>query len=772
MDAGSINAVNWDAITGELKGFAVPSAVLFMGLVLRPLWAVLPFVPQETASYVGLLATVGIVAARRTGSKELEPEAKQLRSVYGEPLNLTIRTLAHISCIRYAQATGSDFFWLFSTVLLPLSCARDAECNVRFQFYLVVHFLVTFLHASGNENSWQWLAILLIVDLFLRDMTMLKGKQESPGLTQPIYGVVRSLLVTMCDGYLILGEDGSVAGADEKALDLLEVGPDMKGEGRGQAALAKAAAPLLGDGNSFMPGLSKQRLTLESGRSVELVMYTVAEPVPAKFFQTDITAITGVPPSAKGRLRICAMRIIRELGEGVRDRVPSANESLSRTSQRRLTPPLPASLSESNLTEEGIHLAEGNGNKDHNFYPYVMRPEPSLCGASGILTPRTEMPGNQGRFPGTVLRRENEPNETAPATHWFGIQTVGLGVGNYTKVRMVGRGGQGSVWEVTSQDGTRYAQKEISLKGVLWHRDFPKRMRDADREVRALKGLAWASCVVVPIVDCWIQNNFETAYIVMEWLPRTLAGILDKRRKEHAGPVPLAENIRWLAHLASGLVAIHSAFFIHRDMKPANILLDESGQVCKIADLGVSRALVRKNARGGSQVSAFRPDNSHDEDQASFVSSTDGADGTSRVADSQISLAVGSILSGYTVRPGTNTYSSPEALKSGHYGTETDVFSLGAVLFETLTLDKTVPMHIGDTESALPAKAKELLMSGRVANDKRWSKLVDLCIRMLSKQPEDRPTAGQVAASHCLRPHLLELMERCARLQTVMQGHL
>lgn len=316
------------------------------------------------------------------------------------------------------------------------------------------------------------------------------------------------------------------------------------------------------------------------------------------------------------------------------------------------------------------------------------------------------------------------------------------------------------MWQVTAQDGTIYAQKEIALKGVLWHRDFPKRLRDADREVRAMKGLAWASCVVVPIVDCWIQKDFEMSCIVMEWLPKGLDSVLKKLSSEKKSTVPASVACNWLARLTAGLGAIHAAGFIHRDLKPSNILLDDTLQQCKITDLGVSRALHRqrdtpeKVGGGGSAVGSAVSRSEAQEEKFSTVSEQ-----------------MGSILSGYTVRPGTIAYSSPEACESCHYGCQADIFSLGIVAVEMLSLQTPPEPRLGEVFAPTHAQdyAKQVLAETPAGADPSvWAELRHLCIGMLQPRAEDRPSARELASSRYLRPYIEQLAQECPKLRILL----
>jgi len=446
--------------------------------------------------------------------------------------------------------------------------------------------------------------------------------------------------------------------------------------------------------------------------------------------------------TSAGRIHLCAFRLAD--GGFEPKATPSANSSKPRrATEKDWTPSIQIPLSPQAFSRQGPSIHPDGSEVD-----------------SGLASPRTQAasaiggPGQAPLHPGIPLQA---------------VQAIGLGVGQYTKVRVVGRGTQGQVWQVTSQDGTYYALKEIALKGVLWHRDFPKRLRDADREVRALKGLSWASSVIVPIVDCWISKDFELSCLVMQWMPKNLSAVLNKLSSEIGGAVPCDVARNWLARLVAGLGAVHAAGFIHRDIKPSNILLDETLTQCKITDLGVSRALHRQSTKevesarsavgAAAGSSASRSDREATEEKYSMVSEN-----------------MGSILSGYTVRPGTIAYTSPEACESCHYGCQADMFSLGVVALEVLTLQRPPEPGLGEV---LPANhtmefAKEKFASApRTGSESsEWAELTRLCIWMLRPRPEDRPVAKDLANNPHLLPHIEQLARDTPKLRVLLLQNL
>jgi len=122
-------------------------------------------------------------------------------------------------------------------------------------------------------------------------------------------------------------------------------------------------------------------------------------------------------------------------------------------------------------------------------------------------------------------------------------------------------------------------------------------------------------------------------YLVMEYIEGA----------QIKGPLPLDEALRYAAQICDALEAAHKKGIVHRDLKPANILVARSG--AKLVDFGL--ALVDKPARGEETI-------------------TDALTNP------------GTIL-------GTFQYMSPEQLEAKDADARSDIFSLGAVLYEMLT---------------------------------------------------------------------------------------
>jgi WD40 repeat protein len=152
----------------------------------------------------------------------------------------------------------------------------------------------------------------------------------------------------------------------------------------------------------------------------------------------------------------------------------------------------------------------------------------------------------------------------------------GASVGGYRIVRLLGRGGMGAVYEATAADGAR-----VAIKFMLEANDpvFLERFR---RESRAATRVSHPN-----IARVLGAGELERApYLVLEFLP---GGTLDDRLKK-SGRVPWPEAAALGARIARGLLAIHEAGLVHRDMKPANVLLDAEGRP-RVADFGLARSV-------------------------------------------------------------------------------------------------------------------------------------------------------------------------------------
>ncbi len=196
-------------------------------------------------------------------------------------------------------------------------------------------------------------------------------------------------------------------------------------------------------------------------------------------------------------------------------------------------------------------------------------------------------------------------------------------VGRYRVVREIGRGAMGAVYEAQdTQLGRRVALKVLRALGADLRTRF-------EREARAMAQVAHPN--VVTVYDAGEAGGHP--YIGMEFVDgRPLSALLTARRDA------LPDLLHLLADTARGVHAAHAAGIIHRDLKPSNILV--AGTTAKVADFGIARA-------------------------------ADDGTGLTRTGASM----------------GTPSYMAPEqaAGLTSQIGPATDVYALGAILYEVLT---------------------------------------------------------------------------------------
>jgi len=174
----------------------------------------------------------------------------------------------------------------------------------------------------------------------------------------------------------------------------------------------------------------------------------------------------------------------------------------------------------------------------------------------------------------------------------------------------------------------------------------PEAVADANRTRRFVQEARAASSLnhpgIVTVYDIGDDPRRGT-YIAMECLEGE-----SLRQRLSRGPLPLGEALRIAVEIARGLATAHAAGIVHRDVKPANVMITTSGLV-KVLDFGLAKLV-------------------HPEPEAALSE-----------------LATMEAVTGHGVRLGTPAYMSPEQVEGRAVSARTDVFSFGAVLYEMLS---------------------------------------------------------------------------------------
>jgi serine/threonine protein kinase len=153
-------------------------------------------------------------------------------------------------------------------------------------------------------------------------------------------------------------------------------------------------------------------------------------------------------------------------------------------------------------------------------------------------------------------------------------------IGRYEVERMIGSGGMGIVLKGFDTELHRVVAIKV-LKPHLAH-NGAARHRFA-REAQSAAAVVHEH--VIPIHD--VQSDGEMPFLVMQYVPgQSLQARVDER-----GPLEPKEVLRIARQAAAGLAAAHAQGLVHRDVKPANILMEDSVERVLISDFGLARTV-------------------------------------------------------------------------------------------------------------------------------------------------------------------------------------
>jgi hypothetical protein len=250
----------------------------------------------------------------------------------------------------------------------------------------------------------------------------------------------------------------------------------------------------------------------------------------------------------------------------------------------------------------------------------------------------------------------------------------------YRIERRLGRGGMGVLYLAIEPGLDRRVALKLIAPEASADEVFARRFADESKIAASIEHPN-----VVPIYAAGEEDGIP--YIAMRYVSGSDLG----RRLAREGRLDPAVAVALIAQVAGGLDAIHAAGLVHRDVKPANVLLGETGgdDHAYITDFGVARN----------------------------VSTESGLTQTGRFV-------------------GTLDYVAPEQISGGTVDARADVYALGCLLFKLLTGEVPYPRdgeaarlyaHLNDPPPAPSLHATAVPMA-----------LDDVAIRAMSKAPEDR----------------------------------
>jgi eukaryotic-like serine/threonine-protein kinase len=213
----------------------------------------------------------------------------------------------------------------------------------------------------------------------------------------------------------------------------------------------------------------------------------------------------------------------------------------------------------------------------------------------------------------------------------------GTQLGRYEIVALLGAGGMGEVYRARDTQLPRTVA--IKVLPVHLSSDLARKQR-FEREAHAISSLQHPH--ICTLYDVGHQEG--TDYLVMEYLDgETLSSRLAR------GPLPLEQTLRYGTEVADALDAAHHRGIIHRDLKPGNVFVTAHGE-CKVLDFGLAK-LGEETTLPVEGPTVTRPE----------------------------------VLTSAGTAMGTVAYMSPEQARGEPLDARTDIFSLGAVLYEMAT---------------------------------------------------------------------------------------
>ncbi|MHB8629105.1 MAG: nSTAND1 domain-containing NTPase [Aggregatilineales bacterium] len=215
---------------------------------------------------------------------------------------------------------------------------------------------------------------------------------------------------------------------------------------------------------------------------------------------------------------------------------------------------------------------------------------------------------------------------------------TGQVVRGYELHERIGAGGFGEVYRAYQADVAREVAIKVIAPQYVNRPEFIRRFEVEAHLVARLEHIH-----IVPLYDYWREP--AGAYLVMRWLPGNLRNVLKE------GVPPLNNTATWLDQITSGLTIAHRHNVIHCDLKPDNILLDDEGNAF-LADFGIAKVLTDS-----------------DDPERDIIGSPD--------------------------------YLSPEQIRLEKLTPQTDIYSLGVMLYELLV---GIPPFVGCPPDQLPLK--------------------------------------------------------------------
>ncbi|WP_158299838.1 serine/threonine-protein kinase [Glycomyces paridis] len=260
--------------------------------------------------------------------------------------------------------------------------------------------------------------------------------------------------------------------------------------------------------------------------------------------------------------------------------------------------------------------------------------------------------------------------------------------GRYRLDAHIGAGGMGSVWRSHDLRLRRTVAVKVLKRGLASAAQPEERFQ---REAQALAALSGPAFTAVHDYGEDAAGEDTVRYIVMEYVDGdSVEAVLDRR-----GRLTADETLLLVAEVAEALDLAHRTGVVHRDVKPANLILDAESRV-RVVDFGIA------TLSGATSLTVS-----------------------------------GTIL-------GTLRYAAPEVFRSRDATAKSDLYALGALAYECLTGS---PPFTGDSPESI--MAGHLYEEPEPLPDTVPAAIASIVLRALQKEPDDRWESGAAMAAAC-----------------------
>lgn len=287
---------------------------------------------------------------------------------------------------------------------------------------------------------------------------------------------------------------------------------------------------------------------------------------------------------------------------------------------------------------------------------------------------------------------------------------TGRTIGKYKIQEKLGRGGMAEVYKAYQENLDRYVAIKLMHAFLASEQDFLQRFK---REARAMAAMNHANIVGVYDFDAYKEDTY---YLVMEYIA---GGTLKQRMEELAEKqegMPLEKSVQLGYQVAEALDYAHNQGMVHRDVKPANIMLGDNDKAL-LTDFGIVKMM-------GGQTMSY--------------------------------TVTGALI-------GTPSYMSPEQAMGQAGDKRVDIYALGVLLFQMTT--GQLP-YTADTPLAVIMKHVNETTPAPVSfNPDVPIGLQDIILKAMEKDPDNRyQTAGDMAKD------LRALQRRSAQSAAILAG--